>query len=106
MYLFEILKYFKKQNQKFEYYNNKISTKINILKTEKNNIEKIYLNYKTETKQNLKENLSLIYEELENVKFKNNNLTNIIIKLNIKLNKKDKIKLNFIIKFLIMNQIN
>ena len=89
-YLFEILKLFNEQNQKFEFYNDKISTKINTLKTEKNNIEKIYLNYKNETEQNPKENLSSIYEELENVKNQNNNLTNTISQLNNELNKKDK----------------
>ena len=81
VYLYETQRIYNEQKQKFEYYNYRIETYINMLKEENNSLENKYKNIKEEMDKCSKENLQVVYDELNDIKNQNENLQNEIINL-------------------------
>ena len=90
VYTYEIQKLYNEQKQKFEYYHDRIGTKINMLKEDNNNLENKYKSLKEETEKNSKENLEKLYDELHDIKNQNDNLQNEIINLKKEIEEKKK----------------
>ena len=68
VYIYEIQRIYNEQKQKFEYYNYRINTKLNMLKEENNTLENKYKSIKEDLDKNSKENLQIVYDELNDVK--------------------------------------
>ena len=81
VYIYEIQRIYNEQKQKFEYYNYRINTKLNMLKEENNTLENKYKSIKEDLDKNSKENLQIVYDELNDVKNQNEKLKNDILNL-------------------------
>ena len=99
VYIFEIQKIYNEQKQKFDYYNDRIETKIKLLMDNNNNLENKYKSLKEDYEKNSKENLQNLYDELHDYKNQNENFQNEIINLKNELNESKKNLIDYENKF-------